>query len=124
MYPPVFRIATSSTAVTNLLGAPPNARIFSFGEANQSTQKPYMVWQLVSGHPENYLGCKPDLDYMTTQIDVYASSVSSARNVAQALRDAFEDSGECYIVAWRGEMKEANTNLYRISFDVDWIVER
>lgn len=123
MFPPVFSVATSSATVKSLLGNNPT-RFYLFGEANQNTAKPYAVWQIVTGSPENYLSCTPDFDYFTTQIDAYGTNVESARNVALALRDAFEGSGECYITAWRGESKEANTNLYRVSFDVDWIVHR
>lgn len=123
MFPPVFSTAVASSEVKTRLGTNPT-RFYLFGEAPQNITKPYAVWQLVSGYPENTLSCKPELDYMTTQIDVYGTNVESSRAVAQALRDAFENSGDCYITAWRGETKEANTNLYRVSFDVDWIVYR
>ena len=123
MFPPIFAIAASSSDVTSLLGANP-VRFYLFGEATQQTAKPYAVWQIVTGHPGNTLSCLPDHDYITTQVDVYGTSASSARNVARALRDAFEESGECYITAWRGESKEASTNLFRVGFDVEWIVDR
>lgn len=123
MFPPVFAVATSSSEVLSLLGYNPT-RLYLFGEATQQTAKPYAVWQLVSGSPENYLACPPDLDRMTTQIDVYATTVSSARNVARALRDAFEGERNCYVVGWRGESKETATNLFRVSFDVEWHVYR
>lgn len=123
MFPPVFSVATSSSEVLSLLGYNPT-RLYLFGEAAQTTPKPYAVWQLASGTPENYLSQAPDLDRITTQIDVYATTASSARNVARALRDAFEGERNCYIVGWRGESKEAATNLYRVSFDVEWHVFR
>ncbi len=123
MFPPVFAVATSSSEVLSLLGYNPT-RLYLFGEATQQTAKPYAVWQLVSGSPENYLACPPDLDRMTTQIDVYATTVSSARNVARALRDAFEGERNCYVVGLRGESKEATTGYFRISFDLEWHVYR
>lgn len=123
MFPPVFQVATSDSDVLALLGSKPT-RLFLFGEATQNTVKPYAVWQLVSGSPYNYLNDLPDVDRMTTQIDVYATSVSSARNVAMALRDAFEASRECYVVSWRGETKDVPTNLFRVSFDLEWHVAR
>lgn len=123
MFPPVFSVAASSSEVLSLLGYNPT-RLFLFGEATQATVKPYAVWQLVSGSPENYLHCAPDLDRMTTQIDVYGTSASSARAVAQALRDAFEGEQNCYVVGWRGESKEPATNLFRVGFDLEWHLYR
>ena len=123
MYPPVFSVATSSSEVLNLLGSNPT-RLYLFGEATQSTVKPYAVWQTVTGSPENYLKCPPDHDRFTVQVDVYGTTVSSVRDVAMALRDVFEGEENCYIVDWRGEQKEPATNLFRIGFDCDWHVFR
>lgn len=121
MFPPVFQICAASAAVTALIGTNP-VRLYPFGEAPQGVVYPYAAWQLVTGTPENYLGDLPDADNFTVQIDVYADTAASARNVAKALRDAIEPVA--YVVAWRGESKDAETKRYRYSFDVDWIVRR
>lgn len=121
MFPPVFATAAASSAVTTLLGTNP-VRLYLFGEAPQGVTKPYAVWQTVSGFPENYLGQVPNADHWTVQIDVYAITASSARSVAQALRDAFEPVA--YVTDWRGETRSAETNLYRYGFDVAWIKKR
>ena len=68
------------------------------------------------------LACRPDVDRATIQVDVWAKTASSARSVAEALRDAIEL--DCYITAWRGESRDPETKNYRFSFDCDWIVER
>lgn len=121
MFAPVFATAVASGAVTALLGTAPT-RLYLFGEAPQDVAKPYAVWQSVSGAPANYLGTLPDVDRFTVQIDVYATTASSARSVAQALRDAFEPVA--YVVSWRGESRDATTKNYRYSFDVEFHVER
>lgn len=123
MFPPVFEVAASSSQVLTLLGSSP-MRLFLFGEATQQTAKPYAVWQTVTGSPLNYLNDLPDTDRLTTQIDVYGTTVSSVRAVARALRDAFEAERNCYVIAWRSESKEAATNLFRASFDCEWHVAR
>lgn len=123
MFPPLFQIAASDSDVVALLGASPT-RLFLFGEAPQNVTKPYAVWQIVSGSPENYLNDLPDADRITTQIDCYGTTASSARAVAQSLRDAFEATRRCYIVQWNGESKESDTNLFRVGFDVEWIEYR
>jgi hypothetical protein len=55
-------------------------------------------------------------------VDVYANSATEARNVARALRDAFE--GVAYVVAWNGESKDEPTGLFRYGFTVEWITSR
>ena len=121
MIPPIFATAAASPAVTALLGTTP-VRFFLFGEATQDTPKPYAVWQRVAGSPENYLGTQPDIDNYYTQVDVYATTASSARAVADALRDAFEPVAT--IVSWGAESKDPTTKAYRSSFDVSWWTER
>lgn len=121
MYPPIFQVCSASAAVKALIGTNP-VRLYPFDEAPQGVIYPYVVWQMVNGSPENYLGDRPDIDGYTTQVDVYADSATAARNVAKALRDAIEPAA--YITAWRGESKDEATKKYRYSFDVDWLTPR
>ena len=121
MYAPIFQIIAAATPVTALLGTGPT-RFWPFGEAPEGSALPYAVWQTVSGTPENYINQTPDIDSYTLQLDVYASTGTSARAAAKALRDAIEP--HAYIVAWRGDSREKETNLYRFTFDVDWLVQR
>ncbi|PZW76606.1 uncharacterized protein DUF3168 [Pseudomonas sp. 2848] len=97
-------------------------RLYSFGEAPDNVVKPYVVWQLVNGSPENYLAGRPDVDGFTLQVDVYGSTGVSARSVRDAIRDAIELLA--YVTRWGGETRDPTTKNYRISFDVDWIVRR
>ena len=125
MFAPIFQIVAASSAVTDLLGTAP-VRFWPFGDAPEPTESgyalPYAAWQTVNGTPENYLGNAPDLDSYTLQVDVYAATGSSARAAAKALRDAIEP--HAHIVAWRGESREAETKMYRYSFDVEWHAHR
>jgi hypothetical protein len=97
-------------------------RLSEFGLAPQTVALPYAVWQVVTGLPENYINQVPDIDSYTIQVDVYATTATSARNVAKAIRDAIET--KAHIVAWRGESKDPDTMHYRSSFDVTWFVPR
>jgi len=121
MFAPIFQTVAANAEVTALLGTNP-VRFWPFGEAPENSVLPYSAWQQVNGQPENYLGDLPDLDSYTLQIDVYASTGSSARAAAKALRDAIEP--HAHIVAWRGESRETETKLYRLSFDVEWMTPR
>jgi len=120
MNPPIFTIAAAASTVTALLGADP-VRFFPFGEAPDVTEMPYAVWQTVSGSPENYLAGVPSIDSWLVQVDIYAKRGTTARTVAEALRDAIES--EAYITAWRGERKEGD-NIFQYSFDVEFLTER
>ena len=121
MFPPLFATLNASSAVKALLGTSP-LRVYPAGEATQATAKPYAVFQTITGVPENYLGETPDMDGFTVQIDVYAATLTAARNAAKAIRDALEPVA--YVGGWRGEQKDAATDAYRYSFDVDFLTPR
>lgn len=120
MFPPIYEVCAASSEVQAALGTP--VRLYPFGEAPQGVALPYAVWQTLGGSPENYLKQRPDVDQFTLQIDVYATSATAARNVARALRNAIEPVA--YITRWNGEDRDQETKNYRVSFDVDWWVQR
>ena len=122
MTPPIFDTCSADTSVQALLGDGPTLRLYPFGEALQKDRLPYAVWALADGAPENYLGQVPDVDAFTLHVDVYGKTAESAREVRDALVAAIEPVA--HIVSWDGERRDAETRAYRISFTVDWIVER
>ncbi|EKT4543004.1 DUF3168 domain-containing protein [Pseudomonas putida] len=122
MTPPIVQACLNSPAVTALLGVGTGMRLYSFGEAEQDVAKPYAVWQIVNGTPDNYLAGRPDLDGFTLQVDVYATTGDSARKVRDAIRDAVEL--DAYVTRWGVEGRDPETKNYRASFDVDWMVSR
>lgn len=117
----MLRLAAASPVVTTMLGSVPT-RFYPFGEAEESTPRPYAVWQLVSGSPENLLNEVPVEDAFSIQVDAYALTGTEASAVAKALRDAFEPHG--YVTAYNGDFKESDTRLYRSSFTVEFIQPR
>lgn len=122
MTPPIFQICSQAAGVTALLGTGADLRLYSFGEAPQDVAKPYAVWQLVNGEPENYLAGRPDADGFTLQVDIYGTTSTSVRQVRDAIRDAIEL--DAYVTRWGGEARDPATKNYRTSFDVDWWVQR
>ena len=113
MYPPIFAIAADNPGVTAVLGSNP-VRLWPFGHAPQNEQRPYAMHQLVYGNPDNSLSCVPSEDLAGIQVDCYAKSVTAARQVAVALRDAFEATYN-HMTAHNGEDWEPATGLYRVS---------
>lgn len=122
MTPPIFQICSQAAGVTALLGAGANLRLYSFGEAPEGVGKPYAVWQVVNGEPENYLAGRPDADGFTLQVDVYGTTGTSVRQVRDAIRDAIELRAN--VTRLGGEGIDPTTKNYRAGFDVEWIVRR
>lgn len=120
MYPPIYTTITADAGSIALLGNPP--RFYPFGEAPQNVTKPYAVWQTVGGAPYNCIDTVPNTDDYAIQVDVYAPTASAAWSVAEAMRDALESNA--HITRWGGDVRDPTTNNYRVSFDLDWILNR
>lgn len=120
MYPPVYALVRDDPAVQAVLGNEP--RVYPFGQAPQAPVKPYVVWQVVAGSPENYINETPNIDSFVVQIDVYADTAAQVRSAGVSMRNALER--HAHVVSWRGEDREQDTNLYRLSFDVDFWTTR
>lgn len=121
--PPIFQVCRNDPAVHDALWwetAPdgPELKLYMFGMAPESVQKPYAVWQVVGGSPESYLAGRPDAESHSLQIDVYADSASVARSVLAAIEHAIELN--CYVTRYGGESRDPETKSYRSSMDVDW----
>lgn len=109
----------NSPEVTALLGANP-VRLYPFGQAEQNELKPYAVWQVIGGSPENYLAGRSDAGAFTLQVDVYADSGSTASPVGDAIRHAIEL--DAYTTNYNGDDRDKETGNSRHSFDRDWLV--
>lgn len=121
MQPPLFQTVAADGTVQSVFGTNP-VRVFPFGGAPEGVARPYAVWQIIGGTPENYLGNSPDLDTYLVQVDVYADTVTSAQNGAEALRDALEPLAN--IVSWRGGSRDNSTQHFRYSFDINFLTAR
>lgn len=119
MTAPIFKVCAASPAVTALLGTGPT-RLYPHGEAPEGTAKPYVVWQVVSGSPLNYLNGQPDTDRYGLQIDVYADTATSADAVVTAMRKAI--GRYAYVTGFGVDTRDAETKNYRKGFDVSWLV--
>jgi hypothetical protein len=117
--PPIYPVLAANPDVTALLGT--DTRFYP-DEAPQGVLKPYAVYQIISGNPENYLGDAADIDKVSLQIDVYALDRDESEDIAKVIRAAIE--GLCYITAFRSAGKEPETLLYRNILEVDWFEDR
>lgn len=115
--PPLFATCAANAGVTALLGAG-TTRLYPFGDAPENVAKPYAVYQVINGVPENYLDEPPDIDEWNIQIDIYATSVNSANDVQKALRRALE--AHCYVTRLGRTGTEPSTKLKTTSLDISW----
>ena len=122
MTPDIYATCNTTAVRALLKTGTGELRFYAWGMAPQNVAKPYAVWQLVGGSPENYLGDIPDIDGSTVQVDVYAASSASARAVAEALRAEIEKAA--YVTFVRGEGRDPTTLAYTYGFDSDWFTPR
>jgi len=122
MYPDIFEVLSADTSVAELLGSGSACRVYPFGVAPEKVTKPYVTWQTINGGPDNYLEGAPDIDNFQIQIDIWATTVTSARNVANAIQNAIQS--QAYVTTLRGESRDSVTLSYRSGFDVSWFKPR
>jgi hypothetical protein len=118
MLPPIYQTLKNNSAVFAIVGN----RIYLHGEAVQDTAKPYIVWQMIAGVPENTMSELPQIDSMAIQIDCYHQSASGILTLAKAVRDAIEPYA--HITNMPINERDNETKLYRIAIDIDWWYSR
>lgn len=128
MIPPIFPILSANSAVTALVGAGVNCRVYPFGEGPSPAAYPYVTWQLVAGTPEQYLGDRPDIDDVRVQIDCWGDGrvgqggARSVNAVADAVRNALEPHG--YMVDFGSTERDPDTVSYRYRMDFEFWTHR
>ncbi len=110
----LFKLVANDDKCKALLGENPTRFYPIIGVEHDET--PFATYQTITGAPENMLGCRPQIDSFTVQIDAYAKTYQEVKKVAHAIRDAIEL--HCYVTSWRGVTRDHETKLYRLSFDV------
>jgi hypothetical protein len=120
MLPPVFQTLKASSEVRAFVG-PGSPRIYRHGEAPQDmrTLGPYITWFLVAGVPDNNLSDTPPSDRLTTQIDCWHAEDKGIELMARAVRDAVEPVA--HVTAINSDTRDPETQLFRISLQVDFI---
>lgn len=112
----------STPAVQAIVGD----RIYGKGMAPQGVATPYITWFTVSGDPYLNLSEAPHADSDAIQIDCWAGPTDDQEGVcnqlAQAVRDEMDAAGQaCRIII---DTREADTKLFRIGLQVDFIHSR
>ncbi|ETF00682.1 hypothetical protein W822_20010 [Advenella kashmirensis W13003] len=124
MLPSVFPVL-NVPGIQSYVGAL-DPRIYDFGSAPQDVTKPYMTFRNVADAPYEQVSGAPCGDFDSVQIDIYAgpddSERSTVRGLARAVREALDDAGIANRLII--QMREADTKLFRISIEADFITNR
>lgn len=112
----LFTILNSDIQVKLRLGSNP-LRVYPWGRAPSDVKKPYAVYAVYSGVPENYLGQVPDIDNKGTQINIYADTADSLEKCFIAVRNSLEP--HAHMTNFTTPDQDADTNLFscRMEFD-------
>ena len=127
MTAPIFKLLNASEELKPYLEAKhPKVilRAYEFGLAPDSPKKPYLVWQDITGIPQNHIDCPANTDHLTIQIDIYTTDPMQLRTIREAARKALELDNSCTVTNLRGNEREPETKLYRTGFDSNWFVDR
>lgn len=120
-YPSIFPAVANDAKCTAILGTNPT-RLWAYGMAPDNEARPYAVYRLISGEPNNTLSCVPQDDRVTLQISCYARTDQECRDMIEALRDVIETMG--YITGWSNDGIDKDTRLFTRGFFADFIVAR
>ena len=124
MTAPIFKLLNASDEVKSFLKSNNILRVYEFGLAPDAPVKPYLVWQDISGDPQNNLDCPANTDHLTIQIDIYTTDPMQLSLIKEAARKALEVDNSCTVTSLRGNEREPETKLYRTGFDSNWFVDR
>ena len=124
MTAPIFALLNASDEVKSFLKSGNILRVYEFGLAEDKPKPPYLVWQDISGIPQNHIDCPANTDHLTIQIDIYTTDPMQLRTIREAVRKALELDNSCTVIDLRGNEREPVTKLYRTGFDSNWFVGR
>ena len=124
MTAPIFMLLDASSEVKSFFFFFNKLRAYEFGLAPDAPKPPYLVWQDISGDPQNNLDCPAKTDHITIQIDIYTTDPLHLRTIREAVRNALEVDNSCTVTSLRGNVREPETKLYRTGFDSNWFVDR
>lgn len=116
MNPKLFEILENDTLVKMFLGNNP-LRVYPWSRAPQNSRKPYAVYGVYNGNPENYLDKVPDIDNKGTQIDIYGDDPDIVEKSAVAIRNALEPYA--HMTSFSTIDRDADSDFYgfRLEFD-------
>jgi hypothetical protein len=93
----------------------------------QDVAMPAVVWSVLSGTPESYLGEGPGMDSIVCQIDVYGDdpgAISIQSGIGRSVLSALENGGQNVCIRFNPSAFEEEDKRYRVSFDMRFWLSR
>lgn len=117
LYPTLFTILNASPQVKLLLGNNP-LRVYPSNRAAQNSPKPYAVYSVYNGLPENYLGDAPDIDNKGTQITIFADTADSLEKCYKIVQKTLEP--HAYMTNFATDDVDTETDLFSVRMEFDF----
>lgn len=118
MLPPIYTILSAAPAVSAIVGT----RIYPHGDAPQDVTTPYITWFVVSAPPELLIDGAPPFDKFTIQVDCWHQTSAGVVTLGGVTRAALET--QCHVTNILANQRDAETKLYRIALQLDYILNR
>lgn len=113
MIPNLTAILTADTPTHAICGD----NVFRTFKDTAGDVGPFIVWEIVSGLPENNLSARPDIDDARLRVNAYSKVQREARALSEAAQYALETLGD--VVFGPTEEYETETLLWRRIFDIE-----
>lgn len=120
--PPVFQALKAAAPVWAIVGGNPPRIYRGAAPPELPATQPRVTWQLVSQAPHNHLSGLPPSDHCVVQVDCWHPEDAGVDRLATAVRDALEPL--CHMTDVPVHEREAETRLWRIALQFDWIEYR
>lgn len=110
MIPSIYTWLSSDPTVAGIVGT----QIFP-DVIPPSKTAPAVVYSVIAGGSENYLGATPSVDNVIVQIACWATSALNANNLYKAVRAVMDAQGMC--TGFHGTSFDKETNLIAVLVD-------
>lgn len=117
MIPPVYAALMADPAVSGMTAGRIRQDV-----GNPDEGAPYIVWRLLSAVPEMTTQRRAPADRCSISIDVFARDEEEREALTAAARHALEPHGPILTIQSLG--KDTETRLWRMTFDMDWFINR
>jgi len=119
--PAIYTLLSANAQVTAVFGTSP-MRVYPYSTAPQNGIAPYATWRIVGGTPENSLADIAELDTISIQFDVFATTDTGANTATQVLRDVIEET--MYVISWSDQGNDYDTGLFSFGFTCEGVITR
>ena len=117
---PLEELCQKDPLLVQLLSDRDGLKLFEF-DPDINVKTPYATWQIIhAAGDENFSGVS-EMDEVVLQIDIYGKNKAENRQIAKLIRKAIEQ--DCQVENFTGNIREPDTDLFRISLDTRWFEE-